>query len=142
MTRKMEAAIACLLSEATHEQAAARAGIGIATLQRWLLLPEFQAAYRQARAAVLERVVTRLLAVSGKAVERLAANLDGPGNVSNRAAVAILQQAVKGAETLDIADELTWLRAAVLELQRGKLLPSPAGATAGRNGAGVDAGTR
>jgi hypothetical protein len=47
--RKKEEAIAALLSQPSIEQAARVAGIGPKTLLRWLKLPEFQAAYREAR---------------------------------------------------------------------------------------------
>ncbi|MGD1092125.1 MAG: hypothetical protein ABSB35_09045 [Bryobacteraceae bacterium] len=45
---KKEAAVA-LLSQRSMEEAAKTAGIGTQTLYRWLKLPEFQAAYLEAR---------------------------------------------------------------------------------------------
>jgi hypothetical protein len=45
--RKMEAAIAALLTQRNHEEATRVAGVGTATLLRWLKLPEFQTAYRR-----------------------------------------------------------------------------------------------
>jgi hypothetical protein len=47
--RKQEDAIAALLTQRNVEEAARAAGIGTRTLLRWMKLPEFQAAYRQAR---------------------------------------------------------------------------------------------
>ena len=47
--RKKEEAISALLSQRNMEEAARVAGIGTKTLLRWLKIPEFQAAYRQAR---------------------------------------------------------------------------------------------
>ena len=47
--RKQEDAIAALLTQRNVEEAARAAGIGVRTLLRWLKLPEFQSAYRQAR---------------------------------------------------------------------------------------------
>jgi hypothetical protein len=49
--RKQEEAIAALLTQRNVEEAARSAGIGTRTLLRWLKVPEFQAAYRQARVA-------------------------------------------------------------------------------------------
>ena len=49
--RKKEEAIAALLTQPSIEQAARVAGVGPKTLLRWLKLPEFQAAYREARRA-------------------------------------------------------------------------------------------
>ncbi len=47
--RKQEEAIAALLSQRNIEDAARVAGVGVRTLLRWLKLPEFDAAYREAR---------------------------------------------------------------------------------------------
>jgi DNA-directed RNA polymerase specialized sigma24 family protein len=49
LTDKQEAAIAALLTEPTYARAAAVAGISEGTLYRWLHLPAFRAAFRQAR---------------------------------------------------------------------------------------------
>ena len=49
LTRKQEAAIAALLAESSIGAAARKARIGEATLQRWLRLPAFAQAYRDAR---------------------------------------------------------------------------------------------
>lgn len=107
LTRKQEAAIAALLSERTHADAAAKAGIGPATLQRWLDLPEFQAAYRAARQSVLERVVARLLNSCGKALDTLDRNMScGSPGAENKAAELVLTQALKGLEVLDHAERL------------------------------------
>ena len=47
-TRKKEEAIAALMTQRNVEEAARAAGIGHQTLLRWLRLPEFQDAYREA----------------------------------------------------------------------------------------------
>jgi hypothetical protein len=46
--RKMEEAVAALLTHRNHEEAARAVGIGTATLLRWEKRPEFQQAYRAA----------------------------------------------------------------------------------------------
>src|SRR5262245_21063757 len=69
--RKAEAVIAALLAEPTHVAAATKAGVGAATVQRWLRDPAFQAAYRTARRAVLDHAVGRLQYATGRAVETL-----------------------------------------------------------------------
>jgi hypothetical protein len=48
-SRKKEAAIAALLGQRNIEEAAESIGIRTKTMLRWLKLPEFDAAYRQAR---------------------------------------------------------------------------------------------
>ena len=47
--RKMDAAIAALLTHRSIEEAAKATGIGTQTLMRWMKLPEFDSAYREAR---------------------------------------------------------------------------------------------
>src|SRR5260370_36208133 len=59
-SRKMEEAIAALLTQRNVEEAAHTAGIGSATLLRWLKVPEFQTAYRQPRRAAFRQSIARL----------------------------------------------------------------------------------
>src|SRR4051794_14514517 len=68
-------AISALLSEATAESAAARAGVSVATLRRWRKKPRFIAAYREARRQTVEAAVARLQASSALAVAALERNL-------------------------------------------------------------------
>ena len=49
--RKKEEAIAALLNQRKIEEAAKSIGIGTQTMLRWLKIPEFQTAYREARRA-------------------------------------------------------------------------------------------
>ena len=58
--RKKEEAIAALLTQRNVEEAARVAGIGTRTLLRWLKIPEFDAAYRQARRAAFAQTIARL----------------------------------------------------------------------------------
>jgi hypothetical protein len=58
--RKQEDAIAALLTQRNVEEAARAAGIGVRTLLRWLKLPEFQSAYRQARRDAFGQAIARL----------------------------------------------------------------------------------
>src|ERR1700736_449366 len=51
--RKKEEAIAALLTQRNVEEAAKSIGIVPNTLLRWLQVPEFQAAYREARRGLL-----------------------------------------------------------------------------------------
>jgi len=121
LERRQEAAIAALLSEPTVEAAARKAKVAYSTLKGWLRLPEFQAAYRQARADVLERTVSCLLATCGKAVERLARNLDSKDDqAANRAALGILDHAVRGVEATDVLARLEAMERALAEFVRGR----------------------
>jgi hypothetical protein len=109
---KMEAAIAALLVERTHAEAAAKAGIGVATLSRWLREPEFKSAYKAARRAIVDSAVGRIQAVAMKAVDTLEKNLDclRPGD-ANRAAIAILEFSLKAVELGDLAERVDELEA-------------------------------
>jgi hypothetical protein len=118
--RKWEQAVAALLAEPTVEEAARKAKVAYSTLKGWLRQPAFREEYRAARGLVLERAVSRLLAVSVKAVQALEKNLKAKdAGVSTRAAVAVLQLAVKGHEALDLAEQLAELKAKVKELESG-----------------------
>jgi hypothetical protein len=58
--RKKEAAIAALLTQKNHEEAARATGIDLKTLKRWLRLPEFMEDYRRARWEVVEQAYARI----------------------------------------------------------------------------------
>lgn len=121
LTRKMEQAIACLLSEATVEDAAKKAGVSYRSLKGWLILPVFKSAYRAARTQLLERVVSRLLESTSEAVDTLKRNLTcGKPNAEIRAAAEIIKQGLHGAEVLDLETELQELRAIVDKLMSEK----------------------
>jgi hypothetical protein len=101
------AALAALLTEATVEAAAAKAGIGYRTLKKWLAEEGFRRRFRELQREVLERTVARLVSLGGKAVDALAKNLDAPSAAaSNRAAELVLSQTAKGLELLDFDERL------------------------------------
>jgi hypothetical protein len=103
LTAKQEAGIAALLSQPTHAAAAAVAGVSESTLYRWLQLPAFRAAYRQARRELVESAVGRVQAAAGQAVETLV-NVAHKGRRDGdrvRAAVAILDHAHRGLSAAD-----------------------------------------
>src|ERR1035441_5087051 len=103
--RTQEDAIAALLTQRNVEEAARAAGIGARTLLRWLQLPEFQAAYRQARREAFRQAVARLQqGTSAAATTLLKTMIDPatPASVRVRAAEAILKHAAKAIELEDI----------------------------------------
>src|ERR1700751_6026902 len=69
--RKQEEAIAALLSQRNVEEAARVAGVGTRTLLRWLQIPEFQIAYREARRGAFRQSVARLQQASSAAASTL-----------------------------------------------------------------------
>jgi hypothetical protein len=110
LTRKQEQAIAALLSEATVSSAAEKAGVGEVTLYRWLKLPDFMAAYREARREVVEKAVAQLQQSSWAASTTLVRLLGSPSDsVRLRAAQTILDQANKGLEVLDFEERIAAL---------------------------------
>jgi hypothetical protein len=58
--RKKDAAIAALLSERNHAEAARAVGIDLSTLKRWMREPEFIRDYRRARWEVVEQGYARV----------------------------------------------------------------------------------
>jgi hypothetical protein len=71
-----EQAIVALLSEPTIGEAAARCGIGERTLRRWLTDDEpFQAEYEAARHTTFQAAISRIPALTVRAVDTLAALL-------------------------------------------------------------------
>jgi hypothetical protein len=119
LARKFELAIASLLDRPTIAEAAEAVGVDESTLRTWLKDPTFRDAYRQARAAILERTVSRLLAATVKAVEALERNLDAARAADQlKAASLILEHARRGVEVLDLVEEVQELKARVAEVGR------------------------
>ena len=71
LTSKQEALIAALLTEPNYTAAAIKAGVSPATVYRWLQLPSFRLACRQARRELVESAVGRMQAAAGQAIETL-----------------------------------------------------------------------
>ena len=117
---RADAVIAALLTEPNHEAAAAKAGIGLSTLQRWLRNPKFLRRYRKTRRTVLESAVGRLQQAADKAVEALERNLTCEHPPSEiRAAVAILEQATRGLELMDLRERLEQLEQLLKDTDQG-----------------------
>ena len=113
-TRKKEEAIAALLTQRNIEEAARSAGIGTQTLLRWLKIPEFQTAYREARRAAFSQSIARLQQATTAAVSTLLkVMLDPttPASTRVRAADSVLDHSAKSIEIEDI-------EARVAELER------------------------
>jgi hypothetical protein len=114
--RKKEEAIAALLSQRSVEDAARVAGIGVNTLLRWLQIPEFQAAYRQARREVFGQATARLQQASGAAVSTLLkvmVDQNAPASTKVRAADCVLDRAGKAIENEDMEARVAALERAL-----------------------------
>ena len=113
--RKQEDAIAALLSQRSIEDAARACGVGTRTLIRWLKLPEFSAAYRDARRAAVSQSVARLQQATGAAVSTLLKVMIDPSTPAStkvRAADSVLDHSAKAIEIEDLEVRLTELERA------------------------------
>jgi hypothetical protein len=103
--RKKEEAIAALLTQRNTEEAAKAVGISPTTLLNWLKVPEFQAAYREARHAAYGQAIARLQQGTSAAATTLLKVLidpNTPASVKVRASEAIFNHAAKAIEIEDI----------------------------------------
>ena len=118
--RLEDRALAALLAEPTIVQAATTAGISESTLARWLAEPSFRARHREARRQVVEQAISALQRATGEAVEALRLNLTcGVPAAEISAAKAIIEQAIKGVELVDLAERVEALeQASALAAQR------------------------
>src|SRR3984957_15215372 len=92
-TRKKEEAIAALLTQRNIEEAAKSIGIGTQTMLRWLKIPEFEKAYREARRAAFGQSIARLRQASTAAVStllRIAVDPASPPSTRVRVAGSVL----------------------------------------------------
>src|ERR1039458_344276 len=113
--RKMEDAIAALLTQRNFDGAARPVGIPPKTLVRWQQQPEFQKAYREARRAAFGQAIARLQQGTSAAATTLLKTLIDPAtpaSVKVRAAEAIFNHAAKAIEIEDIDARVTALEQA------------------------------
>jgi hypothetical protein len=109
--RKKEAAIAALLTQKNHEEAARAVGIDLKTLKRWMRLPEFIAEWRRARWEIVEQAYARAQQNSGAATSvllKLMADPATPASSRIRAALGIFDLS-REALDLDIETRVTAL---------------------------------
>ena len=121
--RKQEEAIAALLTQRNVEEAARAARVGTRTLLRWMTLPEFQFAYRQARREAFRQAVARLQQGTSAAATTLLKTMIDPGtpaSVRVRAAEAVFNHAAKAIELEDIEARVTELERAAEASKPGR----------------------
>ena len=110
-------AVAALLTEATIAAAAAKCGLGESTLRKWLKQPKFAAVYKAAREAVLDQVIGAMVSATTDALATLKRNLTcGQPGAEVRAAVALVELALRGEQHLLELGELAVLREQVTQL--------------------------
>ena len=121
--RKLEDAVAAMLTQRNVEEAARSVGISIATLMRWQKLPEFQVLYREGRRTAYAQAIARLQqGTSAAATTLLKTMIDPatPASVRVRAAEAIFNHAAKAIEIEDIEARVSELERAAGTSQSGK----------------------
>ena len=122
-TRKMEEAVAAMLTQRNVEEAARSVGVSIATLMRWQKEPEYQKAYREARREAFGQSIARLQQGTSAAATTLLKTMidpNTPASVRVRAAEAIFNHAAKAIEIEDIEVRVSELeRAAGPQDRRG-----------------------
>jgi hypothetical protein len=123
LPRKQEEAVAALLSQRNVEDAARVAGVGTRSLLRWLKLPEFQAAYREARRAAFGQSIARLQQATSVAVSvllKVMVDSATPASVKVRAADSVLDHSAKNIELEDIEARLAELERAAEVSKHGQ----------------------
>ncbi len=108
LTDKQWKAVEALLTARTQAEAAQAAGVGEATMWRYLQIPAFQAAYKAARKEGLEQGIGRLQTLTRKAIDVLEELLDDntlPPMVRRSVADTVLNHAFKATE-LDALQEI------------------------------------
>jgi hypothetical protein len=103
--RKLEEAVAAMLTQRNVEEAARSVGISTATLMRWQKEPEFQQAYRAARRAAHGQSIARLQQATSAAVSTLLkvmVDASTPASTKVRAADSVLDHSAKAIEIEDI----------------------------------------
>ena len=97
--RKKEAAVAALLTQKNHEEAARAIGVDLKTLKRWMRLPEFIEEWRRARWEAVEQAYARAQQNSGAAalvLLKLMADPATPASSRIRAALGIFDISRQG----------------------------------------------
>jgi hypothetical protein len=112
--RKMEPAVAALLTQRNIDEAARSIGVSPNTLLNWMKVPEFQAAYREAKRAAFSQAVARLqqgMPLAVATMLKLMADTATPASVRARAADSVMNHASKAIEIED-------MEARIAELER------------------------
>jgi hypothetical protein len=112
LTPKQTRAVLALLEQPTLKDAAKAAGVGEATLHRWLKDEAFKAEYMQARREAVRQSIAHLQSATGEAVTCLRAVMNS-NSASDAAKVsaarAVLELSIKSVEIEDLAERVKQL---------------------------------
>jgi hypothetical protein len=116
---KQDRAIQALLQEPTTLAAARAAGVGETTIWRWLNQPDFKSRYLAARRQVVDGAIADLQRHAGDAVKALVRNMtSGKPHVEIRAALGILDQAIKGVELVELEERISRIEELLRAMQQ------------------------
>jgi len=110
--RKQEEAVAALLIQRNVEEAAKSINVATKTLIRWMNLPEFQKAYREARRAAFGQSIARLqqgTSAAASTLLKIMLDPNSPASTRLRAAECIMNLAARSMEIEDIGVRVTAL---------------------------------
>jgi DNA-binding transcriptional MerR regulator len=117
LSRKQDQALTALVTCPSITEAAAQCELAEVTLRRWLKQDGFQAAYREARRAVVQHAIVQVQQATGEAVETLRSVMqdnESPASARVSAAKTILETAVKAIELEDLEQRIM-----ALETEKG-----------------------
>jgi hypothetical protein len=114
LAARQERFLAALMASNSLAEAARTVGIAETTARRWLAQPPVREQYRALRREAVESTMAQVQASTAAAAVTLRRLLhtDMPPAIRLRAALGILEQAVKMVETTDILERLEQLEAA------------------------------
>lgn len=122
-SKKWDRAILALLEYPTITEAAKRAGVGRATLQRWLADESFQGRLRAARTAIFDQTLTAIQSASAEAISTLRAALSHPmakWPTRVKAASKILDLSLRGGEMRELVARIEALESALKTILEGR----------------------
>lgn len=120
LTPKQQRAIAALMTARTHEDAAKVAGIAERTLARWLKLPAFVAALREAEADLVGDAIRRMSGAMAKAVDVMIDSMDAKLPTGDAEHVTRLRGSALLTKRRMESTELEVLEARVAALEQGR----------------------
>ena len=114
LSGKQEKLIALLVTERSADAACNKAQVAPSTLWRWMKNDAFVKEYRKIRRDILENAVAKLQSLAFQAIDTLERNLNCENPASEiRSAQIILEQTIRGVETLDVEERLEYMETVV-----------------------------
>jgi transposase-like protein len=121
LTGKQTAVITALLGSATIAKAAESAGVGERTIYKWLKIPTFKAAYREAQRESFKHsiaITQKYLPHAVQTLVKVMADEAAPHNAKVSAATALMKYARESIELDDVVERVERLEANVAEREQ------------------------